>query len=370
MNRASVLLVLFCISGLTPTAGNAQSAREPLFEFPAHARPERVGRLVAEDLLTRDTMMRADKTGMHYAEVATADGAITFADLIGDGDLSARLEARYACFLEKTDCALGMPTLGLQYQAALVVFAMYSHNEDPHYLDIALDLVRDRWESRGDYNDPSVLFRNARFWSDDMYFTPTLDPRICSVIQESHCLDRPANWLSGYIDRLQLDNGLFKHTTQVPFIWGRGVGWSATGLTNTLLEMPEEHPKREKLLESYQKLMAGLVPFQSSNGLWRQLIDAPDSWEETSGSAMFAYAMATGIRMGWLDAEEYGPVLEKAWLGLVDKLNEDGRLEDVCIGTNEKLTAQGYLDRPRVTGDHHGQAPLLWTASALLLLER
>ena len=84
---------------------------------------------------------------------------------------------------------------------------------------------------------------------------------------------------------------------------------------------------------------------------------------------MFAYSMATGIRLGWLDEEKFLPVLEKAWLGLVDKLNDQGELEEVCVGTNEKTTAEGYLDRPRRAGDHHGQGPLLWTAEAIIQLE-
>jgi len=39
---------------------------------------------------------------------------------------------------------------------------------------------------------------------------------------------------------------------------------------------------------------------------------------------------------------------------------------DVCIGTNEEAGANAYLNRKRVTGDFHRQAPMLWCASALL----
>ncbi len=73
--------------------------------------------------------------------------------------------------------------------------------------------------------------------------------------------------------------------------------------------------------------------------------------------------------MAWLEEETYAPVVDKAWLGLVDKLDENGEMEEVCVGTNEKTTAQEYLVRPRRTGDFHGQAPMLWAASALLQLE-
>jgi len=38
----------------------------------------------------------------------------------------------------------------------------------------------------------------------------------------------------------------------------------------------------------------------------------------------------------------------------------------VCQGTGKKNDLQYYLDRERITGDLHGQAPVLWCATALL----
>jgi rhamnogalacturonyl hydrolase YesR len=202
-----------------------------------------------------------------------------------------------------------------------------------------------------------------------MYFGCTIETRFFKITKDPAASDRITRWLTAYVDSLQMPNGLIKHTTQVPFVWGRGVGWAAAGLANSLEGMPEDHPSRQYLMDSYLKMLEGLIPCQSAAGLWRQLIDDPNSWEETSGSAMIVYAMVTGIRLGWLEEEKYAPIVEKAWLALVDKLDTDGALEEVCVGTNEKMTAQAYLDRPRRTGDHHGQGPMLWTAHALLLLE-
>jgi unsaturated rhamnogalacturonyl hydrolase len=47
-------------------------------------------------------------------------------------------------------------------------------------------------------------------------------------------------------------------------------------------------------------------------------------------------------------------------------LQPDGDIRNVCEGTNKKSDLQYYLDRARLTGDLHGEAPLLWSASALL----
>ncbi len=100
--------------------------------------------------------------------------------------------------------------------------------------------------------------------------------------------------------------------------------------------------------------------------MWRQLIDHPDSWPETSSTGMFTFAMVTGVKNGWLDKKTYGAAARKAWLALTGYLEPNGDIRDVCEGTNKKNDYQYYIDRPRRTGDNHGQAPVLWTATALL----
>jgi rhamnogalacturonyl hydrolase YesR len=119
-------------------------------------------------------------------------------------------------------------------------------------------------------------------------------------------------------------------------------------------------------MTGYKLMMASLLRYQSAEGTWRQLIDDEASWPETSSTGMFTYAMITGVKNGWLAKETYGKAARKAWLALTTYLNEDHDIREVCEGTNKKNDRQYYLDRKRITGDMHGQAPLLWCASALL----
>ena len=72
------------------------------------------------------------------------------------------------------------------------------------------------------------------------------------------------------------------------------------------------------------------------------------------------------VKEGWLDAATYGPAARKGWLGLIGYLDADANLREVCIGTGAKNERAHYLTRPRIAGDFHGQAPVLWCASALL----
>jgi rhamnogalacturonyl hydrolase YesR len=81
---------------------------------------------------------------------------------------------------------------------------------------------------------------------------------------------------------------------------------------------------------------------------------------------MFTYAFITGVKEGWLDAATYGPAARKAWLALITYINPNADIREVCQGTNKKNDRQYYLDRERIVGDMHGQAPLLWCATALM----
>jgi rhamnogalacturonyl hydrolase YesR len=169
-----------------------------------------------------------------------------------------------------------------------------------------------------------------------------------------------------YLDTIQKENGLFYHAPDAPFFWGRGNGWMAAGMSELLSSLKKDNPNRPKILAAYRKMITSLKKYQRPDGLWGQLIDKPECWVETSGSAMFTYAIIMGIRQGWLDAEEYTPIARKAWIALTGYINKDGDISNVCEGTNRKNDYQYYLDRKQKTGDMHGQAPILWCVYALL----
>ena len=179
-------------------------------------------------------------------------------------------------------------------------------------------------------------------------------------------INRAAKEMVLYLDSLQKPNGLFYHAPDVPFFWGRGDGWMAAGMSELLRSLPENNPDRTRIMQGYKTMMASLLKYQAEDGMWRQLIDDPQSWKETSCTGMFAFAFITGVKQGWLDAKTYAPAARKAWLSLITYINKDGDITEVCEGTNKKNDRQYYLDRKRNVGDLHGQAPVLWCANAML----
>ena len=198
-----------------------------------------------------------------------------------------------------------------------------------------------------------------------MFMITAVQAQAYQVTSDRKYIDRTAREMVMYLDRIQRPNGLFYHTPDVPYFWGRGNGWMAVGMTELLRILPNDNPDRNRIEEAYKLMMRSLLQHQAEDGMWRQLVDDPTSWKETSGTAMFAYAMIVGVKKGWLDKKIYGAAARQAWLSLLTYLNDDDNLREVCEGTNAKNNYQYYLDRKRNTGDLHGQAPLLWCSNAL-----
>ncbi len=111
-------------------------------------------------------------------------------------------------------------------------------------------------------------------------------------------------------------------------IWARGVGWVAAGLARMLENIPLEHHNRAKYEDLFRKLMTRLAAAQQSDGLWRPSVLDPKSqpYKETSGTALMAFAFASGINQGVLKKETFLPTVRKAWTALVDAVQPDGKL--------------------------------------------
>ena len=210
----------------------------------------------------------------------------------------------------------------------------------------------------------------TRLWIDDMYMITLLQLQAYRLTKDKKYLNRALHEMCLYLDELQVKDGpaagLFYHAPDVPFVWGRGAGWMAAGMALLLTEVSPQAEEWHVVMEGYRKMMAALLKHQRGSGLWGQLVNDPESWDETSGSAMYAYAFVTGVRHGWLEPDKYGPAACKAYLALVGKLDEFANLKDVCIGTGKKNDRTWYMERPREDGDPHGQAALSWICGALM----
>jgi rhamnogalacturonyl hydrolase YesR len=142
------------------------------------------------------------------------------------------------------------------------------------------------------------------------------------------------------------------------------------GATEALTYLPAGWSDRASVLEIYRKHIAGMMPLQSDDGSWRQVVDEPASYRELTVTAMTVAAMARGLRLGWLGPNAR-PVVERGWRAVVARVNQDGTVRDVCSSTGAGPTKEYYLTRPVVNGaDDRGGAMVLLAAVEMEELAR
>jgi unsaturated rhamnogalacturonyl hydrolase len=372
--------------GLTLASGHA-AANFDFGPWPAGTSPQEVGKRVTENFISRphtNFEHPEPPSLITYPETCTWWGALTFAELTKDRDLTAKLIKRFDPIFGPEAKMIPPPT-NVDYTVfGTVPLELYRQTKDKRYLEIGMRLADKQWEPPTPQqlaklkDEPRTIAEQAvkdgltwhtRYWIDDMFMITMVQTQAFRATGDQKYLDRAAKEAVAYLDKLQQPNGLFYHAPDVPIFWGRGDGWFAAGMSELLRSLPENHPNRARIMEGYKKMMTGLLKYQGEDGMWRQVIDHPEdqkNWAETSCTGMFTFAFISGVKNGWLDAATYGPAARKGWLGLQKYLTPEAEIREVCQGTNKKNDYQYYLDRMRKVGDFHGQAPLLWCATALL----
>ena len=326
--------------------------------------PKEVGKRLAENWLKRDFEFQSGKRQyVIYPEICTWYGSLTIAEETKDKDLKERLTRKFDRFLAADGAKNISQQAHVDYRVfGVVPLEIYIQNKDGKYLTLGQSFADKQWEKTTD----DGITAEARYWIDDMYMITAVQVQAYRATGDKTYLDRAAKTMAAYLDKLQQPNGLFFHAPDSQYYWGRGNGWQAAGMTELLRDLPKNHPQRARIVKGYNLMMESLLKYQAEDGLWRQLIDKPESWVETSGTGMFTFAIVTGVKEGWLDKKKYGEAARRAWLGLVKHIDENANVTDVCIGTNKGFSVQYYLDRERKTGDLHGQAAATWAATALL----
>ena len=217
-------------------------------------------------------------------------------------------------------------------------------------------------------NDSYLPIMNETVWADDMYMSI---PFLCRYYQLSHeagYLDEAVNQAIQF-DRLlyMKDSRIYSHIydvhygvqTKVP--WGRGNGWAVFSLSELLAVMTEEHPGYEQIVTIFARLCRGYLKLQGENGMWHQVLTMPESYPETSCTAMFLYAFARGIRYGWLAAGEYREAAVRAWDGLCSQaIDREGNIYGVCRGSGYSFSKVYYAEElPWNYNDTHGTGIVL-----------
>ncbi len=210
-------------------------------------------------------------------------------------------------------------------------------------------------------------------WLDDAYMSVPLLCQYATLTGKREYFDDAAKQIKQFYKHLYVpERGFFMHANDADhleqhphYFWGRANGWFMVATVELLDLLPADHSDRAEIIKILNQQAKGVASVQSGKGLWHQMLDRPDSYLETSCTAMFAYSMAKGVNRGWLSPELYGPVAIAGWNGVLTRIDEQGRVDGTCIGTNYANDFIYYYNRPAMD-DHHGYGPVMLCGAEML----
>ncbi len=256
----------------------------------------------------------------------------------------------------------------------------------------AMDTVRSQLDTMPRTNEGNFWHKKIypyQVWLDGMYmaqpFYVEYEKRFNKM---SGCIDSYKQFQN--VRRLMRDEetGLYYHgydesremywadkeTGCSPNFWLRATGWFMASLVDTAEAMGEQLYNEYRTLQGMLKELADslLKYMDKESHMFYQVIDKKDAqgnYLETSGSALIAYALLKGVRLGYLP-KRYADIAEEIFYGITDRYlskNEDGtpKLGGICLvaGLGGEQHRDGsleyYFSEPVVENDAKGTAPLL-----------
>ena len=178
--------------------------------------------------------------------------------------------------------------------------------------------------------------------TEDMFFAGAILGRAYALTGDVSYLDIQTAFLLEA--DIQVESGLFKHCRSVPYHWGRGNGFAALGYAETLTYLPDDHDHRDSLISAHKRHLDALIAHQRPSGMFSQLLDLPGTYQELTSVCMVGYAVARGLRLGWLD-ESYRAFADTLWRAASERIGPDGEVVDGCTGTGAVNDQRFYIDR-------------------------
>lgn len=209
-------------------------------------------------------------------------------------------------------------------------------------------------------------------WADDLFMSVPYLVRLGKLNNDEKYFDDAALQIINFNKYLFNKNrGLYKHglfgNTKEKSIayWGRANGWIVWATSEALLHIPKTHKDYKKIENIFKEHLEGIIKYQSKTGMWHQILDKPESFKETSCTAMFIIGILRGIDNGWIE-KKYKDNAMMAWDELKTKITKDGTVKDICRGTGIGYDLEFYFNRKRFDNDPRGLGAIL-TATAEMI---
>ncbi len=219
--------------------------------------------------------------------------------------------------------------------------------------------------------------RQHTLWADDLYMGLSFMAKYGVWKNDRKMLRdavRQVENFTGYL--LNRSNGLYWHgwdeqTGEVRGAhWGRCNGWVMLAMATLMDSVKDDKELIGRVLPVFQNHVESVCRHQDTSGMWHQVLDSPESYEESSCTAIFVYCISRGVINGWLD-RSFAEAALKGWKAIrMGQISENHELRNVCVGTGIGDDLDFYLNRRKVDGEIHGTGLLIETGMAIVELKK
>jgi unsaturated rhamnogalacturonyl hydrolase len=277
-----------------------------------------------------------------------------------------------------------------------ILFDLYAKTKDKRYL-IAMQTLRKQLEEQPRTASGGFWHKKIypnQMWLDGLYMGEPFYAQYTAEFEggksfddiakqfeliQLHATDKKTGLLYHAWDESKEMPWANKETGVSPNFWSRSIGWYVMALVDVLDYFPKDHPKRKELIGYLNSVSNALVKFQDKkSGMWYQVTDMggrEGNYLESSGSSMFAYALAKGANKGYLP-KKFKKIANKAFDGLTTqsmKIDSNGEIEltNACAvaGLGGKPYRDGsyeyYINERRKNNDPKATGPFILAALEL-----
>jgi rhamnogalacturonyl hydrolase YesR len=222
------------------------------------------------------------------------------------------------------------------------VVLLYEKTGNPAYLDMARQ-VASFITTKATRTPEGALGHwggNYQLWVDTLYMACPLLSHLSRLTSDRAYIQDAVHQLDIFAAHTQDEStGVFWHMYDDParkrvgVLWGRGNGWVVMSYVEVLGNLDRQSPEYARLLAQFRRQVDGLLRLRDAQtGLWHTVLDRPETYLETSASAMILAALVDARRLELYDPADPN-LITHTWSALSAKVDGDGRVFDVSGGT-------------------------------------
>ena len=199
------------------------------------------------------------------------------------------------------------------------------------------------------------------------------------VTVEQHTRDATTGLLYHAWDESKEQLWANKTTGTSPHFWARAMGWYGVALVDALDQYPAGYPGKDSLIGILKRFAKAIVSVQDKqSGVWYDILDMPTrekNYKESSASCMFVYALAKGIRNGYLPAS-FTKATKKGYDGIIKEFIEVDANGQTNLKATVTVSGLGgnpyrdgsfdyYMSEKVVTNDAKGMGAFIMAAAEM-----